>query len=98
MKSDLIAIYAELTALNTYEKPQIKDLINRHVNREKVSFVRIESTPIETVSGYQGHIYRNTSTGDIIVVHEGSIPLGEMFKHKEEVKKVLLGGVMSMVI
>lgn len=28
-----------------------------------------------TSSGYQGYAYQNTSTGEIIVVHEGSEPL-----------------------
>ena len=89
MKSDLIAAYANLTTKNTYESPlpdDIKDLIIV-INNEKFIFERIYDSRKDSETGYQGHIYKNISNGDIIVVHEGSIPLNYVLKKPLEVDK-----------
>ena len=45
------------------------------IDNQIVTFKRIYSSVKDSDTGYQGHVYRNTSNGDLIVVHEGSIPL-----------------------
>ena len=73
MQSDLIAAYARLTLLNVYESNELVDSLTWNIDGVDVVFERINSSVKDTVSGYQGHMYRNTSNNDIIVVHEGSI-------------------------
>ena len=87
MKSDLIAAYAALTIKNTYEAPISKDdnPLTIKIGGKDFVFDRIDDSEKDTDSGYQGHIYRNPSNGDIIVVHEGSIPLGEKSRFPLEV-------------
>ena len=87
MKSDLIAAYAKLTTLNTYDNPEITDSLPFVINGENVIFMRVKVPVNKNNVGYQGYLYRNTSNGDIIVVHEGSIPLGKIFGNYDEVKK-----------
>jgi len=42
---------------------------------------------VDTKSGYQGHIYKNLTTGEIILVHEGSISLFVLNKEEREERK-----------
>ena len=87
MKSDLIAAYAELTTKNTFESDTYTNSLCVEIDNKIVTFEHIHSSKKHTDTGYQGHLYRNMSNGNIIIVHEGSIPIGKIFGNYGEVKK-----------
>lgn len=72
MKDVDTAFYAYLTILNTYRDVDSKGTsYNETIDGSTKEFELLDF--ISKDSGYQGYVYKNLSTGEIIVVHEGSI-------------------------
>lgn len=80
MKEEYIQAYAQLTIAVVYgqkdedgnpiEKGATFDYKIHNENESIVTFELIDK--ISTESGYQGYAYKDLTTGEVIVIHEGS--------------------------